>query len=91
MAAVAAQAGHVADAVGTEHVDDVVGPTVVEGLGVRGDGRADAGRDVGESELAAPGSRRVRCFHRTGQSPSSTTGISSGFTLTFRSAGSSLS
>ena len=46
VALVGAQAGDLADAVGAEGGDDVVGPAVVERLGVGGEGGADALGDV---------------------------------------------
>ena len=56
VAFVGAHARDVADAVGAEGGDDVVGPAVVERLGVRGNGGADALGDVGERDLGAHGS-----------------------------------
>ena len=63
------------DAVGAEGGDDVVGPAVVERLGVRGDRGADALGDVGEGRRRAHASESA-------QKPMSTIGRSSGFTLT---------
>src|SRR5262249_8693829 len=69
---VLAHARDVADAIGTERGDDVVGASVVERLGVRG----DRGTDTFDHF-------RVTAH----QKPMSTTGCSSGFTLISRSAG----
>ncbi len=53
VAVVRAHARDVADAVGTEGGDDVVGPAVVQRVGVRGDRGADALDDVGVGRRGA--------------------------------------
>ena len=68
------------DAVGAEGGDDVVGATVVEREGVRGDGGADPFGDVVPTVVSA-----------THQKPRSSIGCSKGYTLTAASAGSSRS
>ena len=55
MAFVGAHARNVADAVGAEGGDDVVGSAVVQRLRVRGDGGADAFDNVGVGDLGAHG------------------------------------
>ncbi len=92
-----AHARHLADTVGAVGGDDVIGPAVVEGLGVHGDGGAHALGNLGMGHLGGHvvspdvSSRFRVTIGVHAQKPMSAMGLTRGFTLTECSAGSSLS